>query len=59
MEPLTILTFVVSIVTLSMSGVLMPGPITAVTVSKGTEDPHAGMWGSGWSTVFWNSHLWR
>ncbi len=41
---LAILTFLGTVVFYSMSGVLMPGPVTAVTVSKGTESPHAGMW---------------
>jgi threonine/homoserine/homoserine lactone efflux protein len=29
---------------LSLSGVLAPGPVTAVTVGKGSRSPHAGAW---------------
>jgi threonine/homoserine/homoserine lactone efflux protein len=36
--------FLLETVTISMSGVMAPGPITAVTVSKGSESPHAGAW---------------
>jgi len=34
--------FLIEAVLISLSGVLAPGPITAVTVSKGTKSPHAG-----------------
>ena len=35
-------TFLLGAVLISLSGVLAPGPITAVTVGKGNESPHAG-----------------
>ncbi len=34
--------FVVEAVLISLSGVMAPGPITAVAVGKGSESPHAG-----------------
>ena len=34
--------FLLEAVLISLSGVIAPGPITAVTVSKGTKSPHAG-----------------
>lgn len=34
--------FLLNTVLISLSGVMAPGPITAVTVSKGTENPQAG-----------------
>ena len=34
--------FLIEAVLISLSGVMAPGPITAVTVSKGTKSPHAG-----------------
>ena len=34
--------FLLEAVLISLSGVMAPGPITAVTVSKGTKSPHAG-----------------
>jgi threonine/homoserine/homoserine lactone efflux protein len=37
-------TFIASVVLLSLSGVLMPGPVTAVTVARGADSPHAGAW---------------
>ena len=36
------LAFIFQAVVISLSGVLAPGPITAVTVGKGGESPHAG-----------------
>lgn len=36
--------FLLETVAISMSGVMAPGPITAVTVGKGSESPHAGAW---------------
>jgi threonine/homoserine/homoserine lactone efflux protein len=36
------LTFLSEAVLISLSGVMAPGPITAVTVGKGNESPHAG-----------------
>lgn len=34
--------FLLEAVLISLSGVMAPGPITAVTLSKGTKSPHAG-----------------
>lgn len=34
--------FLVEVVIVSLSGVMAPGPITAVTVGSGTKSPHAG-----------------
>ncbi len=39
-----VLTFLLEAVLISLSGVMAPGPITAVTVGKGNESPHAGAW---------------
>ena len=39
-----ILSFVAAVVVVSLSGVLMPGPVTAVTVAQGSHNPHAGAW---------------
>lgn len=36
--------FLVETVVISLSGVMAPGPITAVTVARGGESPHAGAW---------------
>ncbi len=36
------LAFLLEVVLISLSGVMAPGPLTAVTVSKGTKSPHAG-----------------
>jgi threonine/homoserine/homoserine lactone efflux protein len=36
--------FMLETVTISLSGVMAPGPITAVTVGKGSKSPHAGAW---------------
>ena len=36
------LSFVIMVVTVSLSGVLMPGPVTAVCVARGAKSPHAG-----------------
>ena len=35
-------TFLLEAVLISLSGVIAPGPLTAVTVGKGTKSPHAG-----------------
>lgn len=35
--------FLIKAVLISLMGVMSPGPITAVTVSKGTENPHVGI----------------
>ena len=37
------LLFLVQTVIISLSGVMAPGPITAVTVGTGTKSPHAGV----------------
>ncbi len=37
-----LLSFLLKTVIISLSGVMAPGPITAVTVSKGTQQPHSG-----------------
>ncbi|MGD1995213.1 MAG: LysE family transporter [Anaerolineae bacterium] len=39
-----LLAFLLDAVLISLSGVMAPGPITAVTVGKGSESPHAGAW---------------
>jgi len=36
------LRFLLQTVLISLSGVMAPGPVTAVTVGKGSESPHAG-----------------
>jgi threonine/homoserine/homoserine lactone efflux protein len=36
--------FLLETVLISLSGVMAPGPISAVTVGKGSESPHAGAW---------------
>jgi len=36
------LKFLLQTILISLSGVLAPGPVTAVTVGKGSESPHAG-----------------
>jgi len=36
------LAFLFQAVLISLSGVMAPGPITAVSISKGTESPHSG-----------------
>ncbi len=37
-------TFLLEVVVISLSGVMSPGPLTAVIVGKGSESPHAGAW---------------
>lgn len=39
---LDVLVFLVSVVIISLSGVMMPGPVTAVTIAKGRRDGNAG-----------------
>jgi len=39
-----IVSFIATVVMISLSGVLLPGPMTAVTVAEGAKDPHAGAW---------------
>ena len=36
--------FLASVVAISLSGVIVPGPLLAVTIAKGPEGPHAGAW---------------
>jgi threonine/homoserine/homoserine lactone efflux protein len=36
--------FLLEAALISLSGVMAPGPITAVTVGKGSKSPHAGAW---------------
>ena len=36
--------FLASVVVISLSGVIVPGPLLAVTIAKGPEGPHAGLW---------------
>lgn len=44
MDLAAVISFIVTVVMLSLSGVLMPGPVTAVTLSGGAKSPHAGAW---------------
>jgi threonine/homoserine/homoserine lactone efflux protein len=39
---LSFLAFLLEAMMISLSGVMAPGPVTAVTVGKGSESPHAG-----------------
>ena len=39
---MSFLAFLLEAVVISLSGVMAPGPVTAVTVGKGSESPHAG-----------------
>jgi threonine/homoserine/homoserine lactone efflux protein len=41
---MSLITFLLSAFVISLSGVMMPGPVTAVTIGKGTSSPHAGAW---------------
>jgi threonine/homoserine/homoserine lactone efflux protein len=41
---MSLLAFLSEAVIISLSGVMAPGPVTAVTVGKGNESPHAGAW---------------
>lgn len=36
--------FLSGAIVISLSGVLAPGPVTAVTIGKGGQSPHAGAW---------------
>lgn len=36
--------FLLEVVVISLSGVMSPGPLTAVIIGKGSESPHAGAW---------------
>ncbi|MGD2177902.1 MAG: LysE family transporter [Anaerolineae bacterium] len=39
---MTLPTFLLEAIAISLSGVMAPGPITSVVVGKGTQSPHAG-----------------
>ena len=39
---MSFLVFIFEAVIISLSGVMVPGPITAVSIGKGNESPHAG-----------------
>jgi len=39
-----LLLFLASVVVISLSGIIVPGPLLAVTIAKGPEGPHAGAW---------------
>ncbi len=41
---MALLTFYGMVVVISLSGVMAPGPITAVTLARGRRDPLAGLW---------------
>ena len=41
---MTIITFLIEAVLVSLSGVLAPGPITSICVGYGSEHPRAGVW---------------
>ena len=36
--------FLIEVTAVSLSGVMAPGPVTAVTLGKGNKSPHAGAW---------------
>jgi threonine/homoserine/homoserine lactone efflux protein len=36
--------FLLSAAGISLSGVMLPGPLTAATIAKGCSDKHAGAW---------------
>jgi threonine/homoserine/homoserine lactone efflux protein len=38
------LVFLSGAVVISLSGVMAPGPVTAVTIGKGSQSPHSGAW---------------
>lgn len=44
MNTISLWPFLLTVVTISLSGVMMPGPVTAVTVAAGAKSPHAGAW---------------
>ena len=39
-----VVSFIATVVVISLSGVLLPGPMTAVTLADGAKNPHAGAW---------------
>lgn len=42
-DPVSLFTFIVQVIIISLSGVMAPGPMTAVTIGKGSSSPHAGV----------------
>ena len=40
---MSLLYFIPEVILISLSGVMAPGPMTAVTIGKGSESPHAGV----------------
>lgn len=42
MEPTSLIAFAGTVAMISLSGAMMPGPVTAVTVARGSRTPHAG-----------------
>ncbi len=38
------LLFLGSVIIISLSGVMMPGPVLAATITKGSKDKNAGLW---------------
>lgn len=44
-------TFLLEVVLMSLSGVIAPGPVTAITFSKGTKSPHARAIIAQWHSV--------
>ena len=44
MDLTAVISFIATVVMISLSGVLMPGPVTAVTLTGGARSPHAGAW---------------
>jgi threonine/homoserine/homoserine lactone efflux protein len=41
---MSFLVFISGAIVISLSGVLAPGPVTAVTIGKGGDSPHSGAW---------------
>lgn len=41
---MALISFCALVVTISLSGVMAPGPITAITLARGRRDPLAGLW---------------
>jgi threonine/homoserine/homoserine lactone efflux protein len=41
---MTLLAFLSGAIIISLSGVLAPGPVTAVVIGKGGQSPHSGAW---------------
>jgi threonine/homoserine/homoserine lactone efflux protein len=39
-----VLLFLGSVIVISLSGVMMPGPVLAATIAKGSKDKNAGLW---------------